>query len=381
MQKINYPHLDGLRGVAILSVILCHMLDSSFGTNSLAWNGLIRSFDVSPSFLLLYPTTYGWAGVSLFFVISGFVIHVSRQQSESWTHFFIKRFFRIFPPYAAAVLIFSFIWPWGSLSIDKGKTQSLISHILLIHNFSDTFFYGINPSFWSIAVEAQLYLIFPLLYIASQRFGWGRTLAIVASIEVLLRAYYSYALVTTHSAPPRFLTDSPFAYWFSWGIGAYLADMYRTGKKTFLGKLRLDILLLICLLLPLSKITTSFSFIGVAILSASVIERMLTRSSDSRSFENFTAWRWLTYLGTISYSLYLIHQPILNLSTSVARKLTSYIGATAQQSPELAYLICIAMLPVIFALAHAFKLVAEEPSAKFGRSLSISIGKRASSTA
>ncbi len=117
----HLPFLDGIRGIAILAVYLYHSLGTSFGFDQLPWVGMFRDFETSRSFLLLYPVTYGFAGVAVFFEVSGFCIHLSHQRSrdKGWGCFFSRRFFRIFPPYLLAVCLFFFIWPWGSLSIDS----------------------------------------------------------------------------------------------------------------------------------------------------------------------------------------------------------------------------------------------------------------------
>src|SRR5260370_3541487 len=131
---------DVLRGIAILAVFSYHALGTSFGFDHLTWVGLWRNFQVSPSFLIFLPFTYGWAGVAVFFAVSGFCIHLSHVRSgeNGYLRFFVRRFFRIYPPYLLCLLAFFFIPPWRSVGVDTlvGAGQ-LISHALLIHNFDD----------------------------------------------------------------------------------------------------------------------------------------------------------------------------------------------------------------------------------------------------
>jgi peptidoglycan/LPS O-acetylase OafA/YrhL len=68
--KEHLPFLDGIRGVAILAVFLYHSLGASFGLYQLPWAGMFRDFDTSRSYLLLYPFTYGFAGVAVLFWFS-----------------------------------------------------------------------------------------------------------------------------------------------------------------------------------------------------------------------------------------------------------------------------------------------------------------------
>jgi len=107
--KIHLPFLDGIRGIAILGVFFFHSLHATFGFDNLKWNGIYRDFNVLDSFLALYPFTYGGAGVAIFFVVSGFCIHLRHQRSKDgdWLSFANRRFFRIYPPYLLALLFFS----------------------------------------------------------------------------------------------------------------------------------------------------------------------------------------------------------------------------------------------------------------------------------
>src|SRR5579863_4992242 len=92
--------IDDVRGIAILSVFLFHAVAAAYGYSMLSWNGWFRNFDVPKSFLALLPLNIGWIGVPIFFVVSGFCIHVSfQQQGCEWRSFFIRRFFRIYPAY------------------------------------------------------------------------------------------------------------------------------------------------------------------------------------------------------------------------------------------------------------------------------------------
>lgn len=75
-------------GVAILVVFAYHSLGALFGRQQLSWHQWFPDFNVPRSFLLLLPITLGWAGVALFFVVSGFCIHLSFSKSPQWSLFF-----------------------------------------------------------------------------------------------------------------------------------------------------------------------------------------------------------------------------------------------------------------------------------------------------
>lgn len=226
--------LDHFRGLAILLVFGFHALCAAFGTCTLPWDGWFRNFDVSRSFLLFFPLTYGWIGVAIFFVISGFCIHLSYARSTplSFQAFFIRRLFRIYPPYLVALILFSTLIRPSNPPIES---DNWLSHALLLHNLSQEFYYAINSSFWSIAVEAQLYLIYPLLVLMTKRWGWTSALIITGLIESILRVYGTYQGLLTDAPAgqlllaPMWLHQGPLKYWFSWSIGAWIAQRYLDG--------------------------------------------------------------------------------------------------------------------------------------------------------
>src|SRR3954454_17663235 len=76
--------IDILRGLAIFLVLIFHALGTAFGFDHLQWgSGLTPNFDVTLSFLLLLPATFGWTGVAIFFAISGFCIHNSYTRDRN----------------------------------------------------------------------------------------------------------------------------------------------------------------------------------------------------------------------------------------------------------------------------------------------------------
>ena len=106
--RSRYDFIDLLRGVAILLVIAFHSVGASFGFDQLKWGaGLGLDFDVGMQFLIVLPATFGWAGVAVFFAISGFCIHnsFSKESALGFFRYAVKRFCRIYPPYILALLI------------------------------------------------------------------------------------------------------------------------------------------------------------------------------------------------------------------------------------------------------------------------------------
>src|ERR1700685_485915 len=108
-QQKHLDLLDYTRAVAIISVIAFHCL-CAVGAQ-IYWNIWVRNLNVPLSGLVALPLNLGSLGVAIFFVVSGFCIHLSfQQQGKRYSDFFIRRFFRIYPAYLAAVFLFSFLF-------------------------------------------------------------------------------------------------------------------------------------------------------------------------------------------------------------------------------------------------------------------------------
>jgi peptidoglycan/LPS O-acetylase OafA/YrhL len=367
--KIHFTFLDGIRGIAILAVFLFHSLGISYGFDNLPWSGMFRDFDVTSSFLLLYPLTYGSAGVAIFFVVSGFCIHLSyqRNKDKGWFFFFNRRFFRIYPPYLLSVFVFFFLWPWGDFDVNSlERIAQLGSHVLSIHNLDDRYFFGINPSFWSIAVEIQLYLIYPLLILLISRFGWRKSLIIVGVMEVAIRLSAVVSAIYSTEGLPRFLTASPFAYWLSWSLGAYLAECFLEGRTSRLFAARFEIIAVISFLIPLFKPTEPFMFLSFSWLTAIAIDRMISGRWSLAVVNGGivgACWTHLHLLGSVSYSFYLFHQPIIGLTNRGLR----LVFPSTFVDPLLLFALCVAWYPFIFFLSLSIHRLIEQPSIILGK--------------
>ncbi|HEX9046998.1 MAG TPA: acyltransferase, partial [Verrucomicrobiae bacterium] len=312
--------LDHVRGLAILGVIMVHTLGVFWGDASLGWKTWHADFSVPFSHLLVLPFSFGWAGVSMFFVVSGFCIHMSYVQNPNWQKFFLRRFFRIYPPYFFAVLFFGLLIPWTSVGCTLlHKAWEIGTHLTLIHNFHDYSIGIINPNFWSIAVEAQLYLLYPLMLFVVSRFGWKKGLIGIAVVEAGCRVAACAYPVVTGTAPVGWWQgipnthDSflgfPLMYWFSWSLGALIADAYIKGRPIPFTNHSMVFWTAMAFGSYFIKYLSSFSFTFFALLTATMIAKLLRRDY----FETLppVLSKPLRTIGVLSYSLYLLHGPFL----------------------------------------------------------------------
>ncbi len=155
------PSLDGLRGFAVLWVILFH----TFSANHSAQSGLANK--------LIERAAYsGWLGVDIFFVLSGFLItgilFDTRNNQNRFLNFYARRSLRILP------LCYAFLAVATLFSIASGgwTLRPAISHWIFLSNFA---FVGLGPNpkpfqhLWSLAIEEQYYLAWPWLVFFSSR--------------------------------------------------------------------------------------------------------------------------------------------------------------------------------------------------------------------
>lgn len=312
--KKHIDFLDQIRGIAIVAVFLFHCLGVSFGYDQLPWGSWIRDFNVSRSFLFLLPLSFGWVGVPVFFVVSGFCIHISFSRNPNWRDFCIRRFFRIYPPYFFAVLLFSLFFPWSRIQWGSTGLAQLASHLALIHNYDNRFVFGISPAFWSIAVEAQLYLLYPVLLGLVARLGWHRSLVIIATLEISLR--------TISSVIPVSFGELPFLYWYSWSIGAAVAEGHVSGRTVPFANHSLIAWSGLAICSNFLKPFAHFSFLFFALLTATVIAKLIRHDRLLRPILPLFFSKSLRMTGLWSYSIYLIHQPLLSLAPRIAERLS-----------------------------------------------------------
>jgi peptidoglycan/LPS O-acetylase OafA/YrhL len=170
--------LDGIRGLAALYVVVYHIFLR-------AWPGYPRA---SHAPFWAIGLSYGRAGVAVFIVLSGFSLGLRPARSgwrlNSVATYAHQRAWRILPPYWAA-LGFSLVMTWYVLAqpgwaVPNGK--SVLVYGLLVQDF---FTAGIpNRTFWSIAIEAQLYILLPLLLLLIRRVSALAMVGLVAAIVV-----------------------------------------------------------------------------------------------------------------------------------------------------------------------------------------------------
>jgi len=358
--------LDHLRGIAIIMVIAYHSLFATFGYDQLGWDGWFRSFDHARTFLAVSPLSFGFGGVGVFFGLSGFCIHLSyeRSKEQGWITYFWRRFFRIYPPYFLALVFFAFCLPLTrvDLTSDHGLWQ-FYSRVFMCFNLSAETYWGVNGSFWSVAVEMQLYLVYPLLYVAARKLGWTPVLVLSFLIELSLHLPAEFQSWLMGTAPaPFWLTMGPLGYVFSWTVGAKLADDFIHGRRLLFSQVPLGVWACLLVLSLMLKPLALFQFMLFSLTTISLIIRCI---EHRRMFKFVPNWlsQHVAWVGTISYSLYLLHQPFLNL----ASKFAIWLNNGEFVHPALRLLSCLFVYPCILLLAWLMYRYVELPSIEAGK--------------
>jgi peptidoglycan/LPS O-acetylase OafA/YrhL len=171
---------------------------------------------------------------------------------------------------------------------------------------------AINAPFWTIAIEVQLYLIFPLILIFARRYSYARALLILGLIEFSLQLFAVVVFEKPPGFAPAWLRGSPFFFCFSWGLGAAIADAYLSGKPLALMRIH-PVVWLVPGILTSTFPAYEFSFAFFALFTASIITRHLNQGQVKGQVEEKPSYlhRAIRVTGIYSYSIYLIHDPIL----------------------------------------------------------------------
>ncbi len=216
--------IDALRGIAALGVVLYHAVLQTP-------NAVPNNFFRWPVKLLQFVSSFGYIGVFLFFVISGFCIHLQwaksraagKPQSIQFGSFWRRRIRRLYPPYLIALALFLLM---AALSVGINVTHffvyDVVMHLLMLHNLDPKTCYSINGVFWTLAIEEQLYLAYFLLLFLRTRWGWGPTLLLCALARVGWFFFGHAVWLTTGIGTP--VPEAAASHWFTWALGAVAVE-------------------------------------------------------------------------------------------------------------------------------------------------------------
>ena len=330
---VHLGYIDGLRGLCALYIVLHHMAGAI---------GYARGwFD--------YVVAWGGYCVAVFITISGFCLMLPVTRNGNVLRggaglFYRKRIRRILPPYYVALLLSVLVFPVltkGAVRftdlLHRPMLRDLWLHAVLLHNWSETTKYTFNGPLWSVAVECQIYVVFPLLVLLWRRLGARWAVACIGVVSVTAAVLLGY--------------HGNVHYLLLFALGMWGAEC--AGNPS---RLRYSGALLPVFTLGLVIGTVRWPLLGdvcVGALTALLLAREATESQSA--VRRVLMWPPLRRLGLFSYSIYLVHDvPLLLLGAS--------LGGLALWSPGWRYLfLAVTFVPALLGGAYLFYLAFERP--------------------
>ena len=226
LKSIRLRGLDALRGFSALIVVLYHATDM---TSKAAPNNVFYY----PVRVVQFGISHAYITVFLFFVISGFCIHLQWARARAagqdpdirFGEFWKRRFRRLYPPYAIAITLYLLLTAWTvGLELTNFVIYDVVMHLLMIHNFDSHTAYSINGIFWTLAVEEQLYLAYFLLLFIRVRWGWTVTLTVCVLARIGWMVLSHVVWLKTGFGLP--VPESAAVHWFTWALGALAVEAF-----------------------------------------------------------------------------------------------------------------------------------------------------------
>lgn len=295
--KFYLKHIDGLRAIAVLSVILYHLGFSGFSG--------------------------GYVGVDIFFVISGFLItrlikeELTQTYKFNFLNFYIRRFRRLFPAFLMTLL---FCLVVGALLFSIKLYANLgLSTIFALFSLSNIYFWkkvnyfnaesGFDPLLhtWSLSVEEQFYFVWPLLVVLVFKYLHASKLVYFVGLFFLISLcasiyFVDHKLVTFYLLPFRV---------FEFCIGAMMVWVVNFKALNSIIKELIALVSAICVCIAITLYTNDTSFPSYNALLPCLGAAGLIYAGNTKYFGALLMNKLMVGVGLISYSLYLVHWPLI----------------------------------------------------------------------
>lgn len=356
-KRIDY--LDSLRGIAALVVLVSHFL-IAYGLPT-GWARALQGTPVSS----LWD---GFAAVSLFFVLSGFVLSLKRfapkpaNEEQSIAPFFVARIFRIGPPYVCAVVVSAFAMHFA---FDMSSTfppatewvsqfwhheisfRQVIRDAFLMEQVNER---RLVPQGWTLAIEIKFSLMIPFLVLIAKRgLLWLSSFAAVCL--AFLNVHY---------------------FLFHFALGVLLAERFSNRPELLNSLSRFSKAILLGFSLALYSANCWFThaiqperFTGIVFcISGLGAAGIIASCLSSASLQAMLSWKFPLLLGRVSYSFYLLHMIVI---FCVTPKILRFLDWPHEFGTRAVALVVTVGVTLIFAVL--FYWMVETPSAALGRKI------------
>lgn len=302
----RFAFADGLRGLAALWVVLYHLSEG---------HHIDRLKAILPAVINQVVFEAGGLGVPIFFVLSGFVMAYTTRNAQVNGHFagqfLLRRLIRLTPPYWFAI-VFALLFVAIKQRAMPGQVlfpslTSITAHFFYVQDLLG--FKQINPVFWTLCVELQFYIAFAVMvWLAdtlTKKFNTSQARVWVAAVSALIALPWALGWLKTPLWHGGFI-----GFWFCFMAGV-LACWALFGQARFRG---LCAMYLAVLLLAFASTHSLFALMSFATASA------LYWAGARQKMADWLNWRWLQFIGLVSYSLYLLHNPLTGASANIVRR-------------------------------------------------------------
>ncbi len=277
--------LDAFRGLAVIAVLLYHFT-YRFGPEGPAMEGV----DLYGSPLRVDWFSYGWLGVQFFFMISGFVIFMTLTRCRSAGEFGLRRLGRIYPPYVVAMVVtLVLVTLMGVDRFQRTPTEFLVGLTL---NSDTVGVRWIDGVYWSLLVELKFYVLIGLAFLvfrgASFIWAWVGLNGLAIAVT-FLNPVIADNLLIAEALP-----------FFTAGMGFFLVVEHGRLTRPAALLFAAAAITYVAVDAPRWDVWASLIVLGMVGMFVAFI----------RGWLGFLSWAPLVFVGTISYSLYLLHENI-----------------------------------------------------------------------
>jgi peptidoglycan/LPS O-acetylase OafA/YrhL len=283
-QRIQW--LDVLRGVAILLVVLFHF------TARYAQKYPYNSFNDQ----IFLRIQFGWIGVHLFFMISGFIIYLTIQKKKGFWDFLVARLSRLMPPYWAAILVIIILeYPYMAVFNTPSRNNLVYTlfNIAMIPDLFDIPF--LDGAFWSLYVEIKFYLFFAVL--------WQ-----VLDMRKKRNFYFTYFIILFAALVHNYVHRIPLGDNFNYFLIFWTGIAACKALKENLAVWEYSLITLLTAASTLGYYTKGFELLfSIPVFAVLFITSETLFNRYPYAGRLFSP---LAFCGRVSYSFYLTHQPV-----------------------------------------------------------------------
>jgi peptidoglycan/LPS O-acetylase OafA/YrhL len=356
-RKFDSRYVDGIRGFSSLAVAIYH---------TMLFIGLTGTAAASLP-VVFWLTRNGYQGVPIFIVLSGFVLMIAVSRAgkgklpHGVRHYIWRRFRRIVPPYWVALVVSLGLIAAVPLMQTRAGTkwddklpidwQAIVSHVFLVHDVNPNFTNKINGPMWSVSVEWQIYFLMPLLILPLWR--WlGKWVAVPVVFALSLVPHFIGVQQKHHHLHfvPHFLGSLDRLHpWFIglFAVGMLAADLL-TNSKVNTRLFWVPFIVVLAWIFVFAHFAEANVWLSESLLGIATAMLVMWLAGRPRALVHrvFTS-RPSLGLGKMSYSLYLVHSPLLALGNLILLqyKLPLALHAT---------LMYVVVLPFAIAVAFGF---------------------------